>query len=340
MAEHILVQDIVPRIQYTADGINKTFETPFIIFNEDALDVYLDEEKITQGYTIQMDDEMRGQVVFETAPENGTLITLSRHLTIARTSDFQEGGSLRANTLNYELDYQTACLQELADNINRSMVLPPYAVGSDTQLTLPTPNPGKSIVWSQDGTYLENSVVNINAVSAELDAKVNASSQNAASSQLSSQLAQNMAVLAQTKAELAEDQASIATQKAQEVTNALSQKAGVDLTNITSAGASLICNLPLASDECVDLTLSASQKYTCPANGYFYVSKASSNSNQYIAVYNETSGLALGEFASNWSGQNIRLFVPAKKDDVCYWTGTFGGTTWGIKFIYAQGETV
>ncbi len=236
MAEHIQVQDIVPRIQYTADGINKTFETPFIIFNEDALDVYLNEEKVTEGYTIQLDDEMRGKIIFDEAPSSGTLITLTRHLTIARTSDFQEGGSLRANTLNYELDYQTACLQELADNINRSMVLPPYAVGSDTQLTLPTPNPGKSIVWSQDGTYLENSTVNINAVSAELDAKVNASSQNAASSQLSSQLAQNMAVLAQTKAELAEEQASIATQKAQEATTVLAGKANKDMDNLTTAG--------------------------------------------------------------------------------------------------------
>lgn len=338
MAEHIQVQDIVPRIQYTADGINKTFETPFIIFNEDALDVYLNEEKVTEGYTIQLDDEIRGQIIFDEAPSSGTLITLTRHLTIARTSDFQEGGSLRANTLNYELDYQTACLQELADNINRSMVLPPYAVGSDTQLTLPTPNPGKSIVWSQDGTYLENSAVNINAISTELDAKVNASSQNATSAQLSSQTAQNMAALAQTKAEVATEQASIATQKAQEATTVLAGKANVDLTNISSDAFSLICALPLPSDEFVNLTLTASQKYTCPANGYFYVSKASSNSNQYIAVYNETSGIALGEFASNWGGQNMRLFVPAKKNDVCYWTGTFGGTTWGIKFIYAQGE--
>lgn len=236
MAEHIQVQDIVPRIQYTADGINKTFETPFIIFNEDALDVYLNEEKVTEGYTIQLDDEMRGQIIFDEAPSSGTLITLTRHLTIARTSDFQEGGSLRANTLNYELDYQTACLQELADNINRSMVLPPYAVGSATQLTLPTPNPGKSIVWSQDGTYLENSTVNINAVSAELDAKVNTSSQNAASSQLSSQLAQNMAVLAQTKAEDAAEQASIAAQKAQEATSVLAGKANKDMDNLTEAG--------------------------------------------------------------------------------------------------------
>lgn len=340
MAEHIQVQDIVPRIQYTADGINKTFETPFIIFNEDALDVYLNEEKVTEGYTIQLDDEIRGQIIFDEAPSSGTLITLTRHLTIARTSDFQEGGSLRANTLNYELDYQTACLQELADNINRSMVLPPYAVGSDTQLTLPTPNPGKSIVWSQDGTYLENSTVNINAVSAELDAKVNTSSQNAASSQLSSQLAQNMAVLAQTKAEDAAEQASIATQKAQEATSVLAGKANVDLTNISSDASSLICALPLPTDEFVNLTLAAAQKYTCPANGYFYIAKAANGSNQYIAVYNETSGLALGEFASNWSGQTIRLYIPARQGDICYWAGTFGGAMSSLKFIYAQGEVV
>lgn len=236
MAEHILVQDIVPRIQYTADGINKTFETPFIIFNEEALDVYLDEEKITQGYTIQTDDEMRGQVVFETAPENGTLITLSRHLTIARTSDFQEGGSLRANTLNYELDYQTACLQELADNINRSMVLPPYAVDSDIQLTLPLPKAGRAIVWDADGKNLENSELEMNKVYQQLTQNVSLAEQQAATATEQANLATEQALIATQKANAAAAAFESATVAADEAKACVTSKANTDMDNLTETG--------------------------------------------------------------------------------------------------------
>ena len=243
MAEHIQVQDIVPRIQYTADGINKAFETPFIIFNEEALDVYLDEEKITEGFTVQMDEETRAEVVFETAPKSGTLITLTRHLPIARTSDFQEGGSLRANTLNDELDYQTACLQELADNINRSMVLPPYAVGSDSQLTLPLPDAGKAIVWTADGKNLENSKLEINKVVQELEEHLALVEENASISEQQADLATEQANLATAQALLAAQKANeaaakleLATEAADDAQACVTSKANINMDNLSQTG--------------------------------------------------------------------------------------------------------
>ncbi|MDY6407652.1 MAG: hypothetical protein SPL08_02995, partial [Pseudomonadota bacterium] len=76
---------------------------------------------------------------------------------------FQEGGALRADVLNDELDYQIACQQQIADNLNRSFVLPPYANGNDVDLSLPEPSAGKAIVWNASGTGLENSDLSINA---------------------------------------------------------------------------------------------------------------------------------------------------------------------------------
>ncbi len=341
MAEHILVQDIVPRIQYTADGINKTFETPFIIFNEEALDVYLDEEKITQGYTIQMDDEMRGQVVFETAPENGTLITLSRHLTIARTSDFQEGGSLRANTLNYELDYQTACLQELADNINRSMVLPPYAVGSDTQLTLPLPEAGKAIVWDVDGKNLENSELEINKVSQELTASVTLAKQQAATATEQANLAAAQASLATEKANEAAAKLELATEAANDAQTCVTSKANVDMDNLSAVGCIKVASLSMSSDEYVETSFIQSAigtyTWTIPANGYFvFVGTTGLGSGSSVSLY--FNGNIVDNFSS--VGHGFSLKWPFKKGDEV--TVTVNVTNlYAIKsqaFYYAQGE--
>ena len=53
-------------------------------------------------------------------------------------------------------------------NLNRSMVLPPYAADTDVNLTLPTPSSGKAIVWNSEGTNLENSTVAINVLESTL----------------------------------------------------------------------------------------------------------------------------------------------------------------------------
>ena len=68
-----------------------------------------------------------------------------RRITIARTSDFQPNGLLRAVTLNDELDRQVAGLQELRDEIGSGLragldeapaglVIPPRAARADRLL--------------------------------------------------------------------------------------------------------------------------------------------------------------------------------------------------------------
>ena len=147
MTTHVKIQGIIPRIQYTADGALTTYEFPFAIFSEDDIEVYLDSTKqASTAYTVTgVRDSDGGSITFTSAPTSGTIITIARNLSIERTSDFQEGGALRADTLNDEFDYQIACQQQLAENLNRSMVLPPYAVASDVDLTLPTPSAGTSV---------------------------------------------------------------------------------------------------------------------------------------------------------------------------------------------------
>ena len=235
MTSHVQVRAIPPRIKYVANGTMMEYEFPFVIFKTSDIDVYFNDklqEKST--YTVStIPDTEGGSIIFETPPINGTVITIFRNLSIERTTDFQEGGTLRAKVLNDELDYQIACQQQIADSLNRSMVLPPYATDTDVDLTLPTPSAGKAIVWNEDGTNLENSVVKINELEGILkDYKESA--------EHSSVIADEAAKSALQQAIEATKQADIATQKATETIVTLSDKASKDMDNISPKGEEFI----------------------------------------------------------------------------------------------------
>jgi len=124
MTNHIKIQGVIPRIQYVADGVLVTYTFPFAIFSEDDIEVYLNNTKqASTAYTVTgVRDSDGGNITFVVAPASGTIVTIVRNLSIERTCDFQEGGALRADTLNDELDYQIACQQQIADNLNRSII--------------------------------------------------------------------------------------------------------------------------------------------------------------------------------------------------------------------------
>src|SRR3989338_135946 len=122
MADHIQIGDIAPRIQYVANGTQVQFTYPFPIFVTADLEVYLGTVKQTSGYTVAgAGSSAGGSVTFTVAPTNGAVVTLRRRIAIQRTSDFQESGEFRAKVINDELDYQTAALQQVADDASRTI---------------------------------------------------------------------------------------------------------------------------------------------------------------------------------------------------------------------------
>jgi len=124
MSEHIQIGAIAPRVQHVADGVVTVFVYPFPIFAAADLAVYLDDTKQTSGFTVNgAGVSSGGDVTFDTAPANGVTVTLAREIEITRTSDFQEGGEFRASVLNDELDYLTAALQQVADDVDRTIAL-------------------------------------------------------------------------------------------------------------------------------------------------------------------------------------------------------------------------
>lgn len=156
MTEHIQINDTSPRIQYTANGVQAAFTYPFAIFANDDLEVSFGAVQQTTGFSITgAGSSTGGTVTFDTAPPNATLITLRRVLGLERTSDFQADGIIRAKTLNDELDYQVAAIQQVSEQVSRAIVRPATSA-STASLTLPDPVAGKAIGWNSDATGLTN----------------------------------------------------------------------------------------------------------------------------------------------------------------------------------------
>lgn len=135
MDEHIKIGDVAPRVQYVADGVQAAFTYPFPIFAAADLEVRLDGAVLAAGFVVTGAGlSAGGSVVFDAPPPAGRRVTLRRNLTIARITDFQENGILRARTLNDALDYQVAALQEVKEAIGSALRLDPSEVGGTTTL--------------------------------------------------------------------------------------------------------------------------------------------------------------------------------------------------------------
>ncbi|MCK8784333.1 phage tail fiber protein [Roseomonas sp. NAR14] len=135
MAEHIRIGDVAPRVQYAADGVQTAFTYPFPIFEAGDIELRLDGVPNGNFTVLGAGQSEGGSIVLGSAPAAGTLVTLRRRLTVERITDFQSNGVLRARTLNDELDFQTAALQEVQDDIGNALRLDPAEVGG--RVTLP-----------------------------------------------------------------------------------------------------------------------------------------------------------------------------------------------------------
>lgn len=97
-----------------------------------------------------------------------------------------------------------------------------------------------------------------------------------------------------------------------------------------------IANCAMPSNRYIDLTLGASgTTYTAPADGWFYINKASSAAGQNVVMAQST--VYQVSQTQSVSGADTHLMCPVAKGDVITITYTLGGTTNAFRFIYANG---
>lgn len=168
----IAINDISPRIQYEADGATTEFSYPFVIFEDSDLLVYLNDTLQTSGYTVSgAGVEGGGDVTFDTEPEDGVIVTLVRLVPEERTTDFAEGGAFRAAVINDELDRIVCMVQQLREDVSRSVARPATSTAT-ASLALPDPAAGKALKWNAAGDGLANSAVDPDTLGSAASAAV------------------------------------------------------------------------------------------------------------------------------------------------------------------------
>ncbi len=152
MPGHIKIGDRTPRAQYATDGRQTAFTFPFPIFRQDDLQVFLDQGPLSGGFTVEGSGESDGgRIVFAVPPEAGRVVTLRRRLTVRRETDFLQGGDMRADSFNDELDQRTAVDQQLDDLLTRALRAPDYDRPARLELPERGVRANKALAFDGDG---------------------------------------------------------------------------------------------------------------------------------------------------------------------------------------------
>ena len=155
MNDHIKINDVSPRIKYTADGTQTAFTFPFPVFADEDLEVFVDgiaAVPVTEFSISGAGADGGGTAIFSSPPVAGAAVTLVRNLTVERTTDFQESGEFRAKVINDELDKIVAMIQEAEDSIGRSLRLGTTDDTVDLLLPETAERAGRFLAFAGDGT--------------------------------------------------------------------------------------------------------------------------------------------------------------------------------------------
>lgn len=148
----LVISDVRPRVQYTADGVQTVFPYPFPIIDQvDLVVVFNDDESPGSNVVTGVGASNGGDVVFDVPPPVNTRITIYRDMAFARETDFQEAGDFRAAVINEELDRMAMLLQQAEMLVGDSLHKPLFDV--DATLTLPSAadRSGKVLAFDEAG---------------------------------------------------------------------------------------------------------------------------------------------------------------------------------------------
>lgn len=152
MTEHIKMPAVTPVVRYNANGVQTVFTYPFPIFASEDLAVYLNGAKQISGFDISGAGQTNGgSVTFDSAPDEGTIVTLARELPIERLTDYLEGGDFSANSINSELDYLVAAIQQVQRENDTMLKYGDHETPGSVQLPDKSIRAGKALGFNAQG---------------------------------------------------------------------------------------------------------------------------------------------------------------------------------------------
>lgn len=128
MVDHIQIDDVTPRIAYTATSGQTEFAIPFAFFEDEDLLVYINGvlKTLTTHYTVAGEgaSELSSRkVTLVTGATTGDSVVIVRDIVISRTTDFPTSGPFNITSLNTQLDKIFAILQQEQNKIERTLRL-------------------------------------------------------------------------------------------------------------------------------------------------------------------------------------------------------------------------
>lgn len=103
--------------RYFGTGSLKVFPYTFRLLDTNQLKVFVDnvEKAVGADFTVSNVGQLSGgNITFAIAPANGASVVFTRVSTLQRTIDYMDGGVISGEILDYDQDYQTQLIQEIA----------------------------------------------------------------------------------------------------------------------------------------------------------------------------------------------------------------------------------
>lgn len=137
----------------TGNGVTTVFPYSFRILASGDIEVSVDGVIKTPGvdYTLTgVGSGSGGNVTFNVAPANATKVVRRRKMALVRTTDYQDNGDLLADVLNLDHDAPVLMVQQVQEEVDRSIKAP---VGEVLDATLPaaTARAGKFMGFDSNG---------------------------------------------------------------------------------------------------------------------------------------------------------------------------------------------
>jgi hypothetical protein len=156
VTDHIQIDDVTPRIAYTATSGQTEFAIPFAFFEDADIKVYQNDvlKTLTTHYTVAGEgasDLATRKVTLVTGATLNDSIVIVRDMAIARTTDFPDTGPFLISTLNTELDRRTAVDQQLEDQIVRTLRLNDSDVTSNVTIPARALRASKFLAFDASG---------------------------------------------------------------------------------------------------------------------------------------------------------------------------------------------
>lgn len=202
------------KIILNSNGVTTTFTFPYKYFTDTDLVV----KTITPAgvetlavlntdYTVSSGDPSAGcDIVFGTAPDTGTVL-IKRELPLSSDANFRPVAGFPEQVITDSFDASVMRDQDLQEQIGRTVTLPEGS--SLTNLSLPIPEAGKTLVWNDDEDGFDNSEVTVNDISTAVSA-AEASASAAATSETNAATSETNAAASAVSADEDADRAEAA----------------------------------------------------------------------------------------------------------------------------------